>query len=190
MSTNITSVSPAHLHLIRSQGEKVDLVDVRTPAEYRAGHALGAQLVPLDELGPETLSQHVKRPGAGRESTLYLLCKTGLRAQQAAERLGKAGYRNLALVEGGTEAWEEAGLPMQRCGKAMALERQVQIAIGVLLLLKVMLGFTLHELFFAATALVGTGLIVAGTTRWCGMAHLVAWMPWNRKGNCAEQASA
>ncbi len=190
MSTNITSISPEYLHTILSQGETVDLVDVRTPAEYRAGHAFGAKLVPLDELGPETISQHVKQPGAGRDSTLYLLCKTGFRAQQAAERLGKAGYRNLALVEGGTKAWEEAGLPMQRCVKALALERQVQIAIGVLLLLKVMLGFTLHELFFAATALVGTGLIVAGTTRWCGMAHLVAWMPWNRKGNCAEQASA
>ncbi len=79
---------------------------------------------------------------------------------------------------------------MQRCGKAIALERQVQIAIGLLLVLKVVLGFTLHELFFAATAVVGTGLIVAGITRWCGMARLVALMPWNKRVNCAEQASA
>ncbi len=120
MSTNTSSVSPTHLHTMRSQGQNVDLIDVRTPAEYRVGHAFGAKLVPLDELRPETLSQYVKQPGAGRDSTLYLLCKTGSRAKQAAERLMKAGYRNLALVEGGTEAWEKAGLPMQRCGKAIA----------------------------------------------------------------------
>lgn len=190
MNTSTATVAPQRLHALWAQGESVELIDVRTPAEYRAGHAAGAKLVPLDELNPETLSKHVARPGAGRDRTLYLLCKSGSRAQQAAERLAKAGYRNLALVDGGTDAWDKAGLPMQRCGKTIALERQVQIAIGVLLVLKVMLGFTLHELFFAATALIGSGLIVAGTTRWCGMARLVALMPWNRKAGCPEQATA
>ena len=190
MNTSTATVPAQHLHALRAQGENVELIDVRTPAEYRAGHASGAKLVPLDELSPETLSKHGARPEGGRDSTVYLLCKTGSRARQGAERLAKAGYRNLALVDGGTEAWEKAGLPMQRCGKGIALDRQVQIAIGVLLVLKVMLGFTLHELFFAATALIGTGLIVAGTTRWCGMARLVALMPWNRKGNCAEHVTA
>ncbi len=190
MNTSASTVAPRQLHALRAQGENVDLIDVRTPAEYRAGHASGARLVPLDELSPENVTEHASRPGAGRDRTLYLLCKTGSRARQAAERLANAGFSNLALVDGGTEAWEQAGLPMQRCGKAIALERQVQIAIGVLLVLKVVLGFTLHELFFAATAVVGTGLIVAGITRWCGMARLVALMPWNRRANCAEQASA
>lgn len=46
------------------------------------------------------------------------------------------------------------------------------------------------ELFFTATALIGAGLILAGTTRWCGMARLVALMPWNRKINCVGHASA
>jgi len=44
----------------------------------------------------------------------------------------------------------------------MSLERQVQIAIGSMLMLKVLLGFSVHELFFA---MIGIGLIVAGTTR-------------------------
>jgi hypothetical protein len=64
----------------------------------------------------------------------------------------------------------------------------VQIAIGSLLLLKVIFGFTLHELFFLTGALIGAGLIMAGVTRWCGMARLIALMPWNRNGNCAEKA--
>ena len=96
----------------------------------------------------------------------------------------------MTLVEGGTQRWEQLGLPVERCGKALSLERQVQIAIGSLLVMKVLLGFSVHELFFALTALIGVGLIVAGTTRWCGMAKLIARMPWNRTGNCPKQANA
>jgi hypothetical protein len=113
-----------------------------------------------------------------------------MRAQQAAERLIDAGYHNLALIEGGTQAWEKAGLPIRRCGNAISLERQVQIAIGMLLVLKVLFGFTVHELFFAAIPLIGAGLIVAGITKWCGMARLIALLPWNQSRNCSEQATA
>jgi hypothetical protein len=59
----------------------------------------------------------------------------------------------------------------------------------MLLILKVLFGFTIHELFFAATALVGAGLIVAGTTRWCGMERLIAMLPWNRNGACTGQTT-
>jgi len=79
---------------------------------------------------------------------------------------------------------------VRRCGRAITLERQVQIAIGSLLLLKVGLGFSVHELFFALAALLGAGLIAAGVTRRCGMTTLIARMPWNRNHNCPEQASA
>jgi len=72
----------------------------------------------------------------------------------------------------------------------LSLERQVQIVIGSLLVLKVVLGFSVHELFFALTAMIGVGLILAGTTRWCGMAKLISHMPWNRNTDCAQSASA
>ena len=189
MTSQVQSISPRRLEELRNQGQEVELIDVRTPAEYRAGHVLGSKLVPLDELGPETLEGQLNNPGAGHGDPLYLTCQSGYRAQQAADRLAAAGYRNLALIEGGTQAWEKAGLPMQRCGNAISMERQVQITIGLLLILKVVFGFTVHELFFAATAFIGTGLIVAGTTRWCGMARLIALLPWNRNGNCSEQAT-
>lgn len=93
------------------------------------------------------------------------------------------------LLEGGTEAWERSALPMRRCGQAISLERQVQIAVGALLILKVVFGFTVHELFFVAGALIGAGLITAGVTRWCGMARLLARLPWNRGRRCAEPAN-
>jgi rhodanese-related sulfurtransferase len=189
MSTRILSVTPEHLDALRRKGP-VTLVDVRTPTEYRAGHAAGARLVPLDELDPTTLVESLGDPALGRETTLYLTCQSGARASQAAARLAEAGYRNLAVLSGGTDAWQRAGLPMRRCSGAIALERQVQITVGLLLVLKVVFGFTVHELFFVAVAFLGAGLVVAGATRCCGLARLLALMPWNRAGDCADEAPA
>ena len=113
-----------------------------------------------------------------------------MRARQAAEKLQQAGYDNIVLLQGGTEAWEKSGLPMRRIDNAISLERQVQIAVGTLLILKVVFGFTIHEIFFVFSALIGAGLITAGLTRWCGMASLIARMPWNRTGCSAGEKPA
>jgi rhodanese-related sulfurtransferase len=181
------TTGPRALNDIIERGKRVHLIDVRTPAEYRAGHAAGAISIPLDQLTPDRIAQRLGDATAGHDSPVYLTCQSGLRAEQAAHRLMHAGIDNLYLVDGGTEAWSKADLPMQRCGNAIALERQVQIAIGALLVLKVLFGFTIHELFFAAIPLIGAGLIVAGLTRWCGMARLIAMMPWNKGSDCAKQ---
>jgi rhodanese-related sulfurtransferase len=190
MNTQIPSISPARLHSLQRQNPDVDIVDVRTPGEYRSGHIVGARLLPLDDLRPEILRAPCSdNTGPDAELTVYLTCHSGFRAGQAAERLVKAGHREVAVIEGGTQAWEKAGLPIKRCGSVISIERQVQIAIGSLIVLKVIFGFTVHELFFALGALVGSGLIVAGITRWCGMAQLIAHLPWNRGGGCTEKAT-
>lgn len=183
------TISPRSLHNQRTQGRPVHLIDVRTPAEYRSGHIHGATSIPLDELDREILRGHLGDDKAGRDRPLYLTCLSGDRARQAAEKLRQAGLENLYLVEGGTEAWRQAGLPMQRCGNVISLERQVQIALGTLLVLKVLFGFTINELFFAVIPLIGAGLIAAGITRWCGMARLLAMMPWNRRTDCSGQVT-
>jgi rhodanese-related sulfurtransferase len=194
MTASITTISPQHLHELRANGKEINLIDVRTPAEYRTGHAVGAKLVPLEDLDPEVLTSDLQQSGAGYEKPLYITCQAGFRAQQAAERLRSAGYRKLVLIEGGTEAWQKAGLPMELSGNPSSLangnvisvERQVQIAIGVLLVLKVFFGFTIHELFFAMIPLIGVGLIFAGATRWCGMARLVGMLPWNHNSTSSK----
>ena len=188
MNALAETISPEELRALQMQGHETAVFDVRTPAEYRAGHAPGATLLPLDEINADTVAAHDQFMGTASAERCYLLCRSGSRAEQAAQRLSHYGIKNLTLVAGGMEAWEKAGLPTQSCGKAISLERQVQIAIGSLLLAKVVFGFTVHELFFAATALIGAGLIVAGTTRWCGMARLIARLPWNRARGCPEGA--
>ena len=95
MTNNVRSISPQQLHAIWQEGEKINLIDVRTSAEYRAGHIAGAKLIPLDELSSKTLVTDEQYAGAGHEQPLYLTCQAGQRAQQAAERLVDAGYQNL-----------------------------------------------------------------------------------------------
>ena len=50
-----------------------------------------------------------------------------------------------------------------------------------MILVGVVLGFALSPVWFGLAAFVGAGLTVAGTTGWCGMARLLAVMPWNRR---------
>ncbi|MDX1335304.1 MAG: rhodanese-like domain-containing protein [Gammaproteobacteria bacterium] len=185
----INTISPQSLDSLLNREGPATLIDVRTPAEYRAGHAKGAISIPLDDLQPEKLSGLLGDKRLGHEQPLFLTCQSGIRAGKAAERLKAAGFTNLFLLQGGTQAWNRAGLPMQRCGSAMSLERQVQIVIGMLLVLKVFFGFTVNELFFAAIPIIGAGLIVAGITRWCGMARLIAMMPWNQGTDCSKQVT-
>jgi rhodanese-related sulfurtransferase len=117
---------------------------------------------------------------ASSEAPLYLICRTGTRAQQAWKRLHDAGFAQVVCVEGGTEAWEQAGLPVVRGRGVIALDRQVRIAAGLLVLLGVGLSILVHPAWIALSAFVGAGLVFAGITDTCGMAMLLAKMPWNQ----------
>jgi rhodanese-related sulfurtransferase len=169
----ITTCSPSEAHQRHAAGT-AHLVDVRTAAEYRGVHAVEAALIPLDQLDCATLAAGVP---AGR--TLHLLCKSGARARMAAQRLAAAGI-TCTVVEGGTDAWIAAGLPVVRGKATMSLERQARIGAGVLVLIGVTLGFTVHPYWFGLAGLVGAGLTFAGLTDICLMGMLFARMPWNR----------
>jgi rhodanese-related sulfurtransferase len=154
----------------------VDVIDVRTPVEFRAMHMVGARNVPLDSLDPHVVME--QRNGAN--DPLYLICQSGGRGAAACRKFCDAGYANVVNVEGGTQAWVEAGLPVERGNKSISLERQVRIAAGSLVLIGTVLGFFVHPYFLALTAFIGAGLLFAGLTDTCGMAMLLAKMPWNQ----------
>jgi rhodanese-related sulfurtransferase len=158
-----------------------ELIDVRTPAEYAQVHAEGARLIPLDSLDPRAFMTARGPSSAGRP--VFVLCQSGGRAAKAVERFRQAGFNDVAFVEGGTVAWERAGLPVVRGeGKVISLERQVRIAAGSLVLLGATLGWLVHPVFFGLCAFIGAGLVFAGVTDWCGMGMLLARMPWNKRG--------
>ncbi|MCS6978349.1 MAG: rhodanese-like domain-containing protein [Gemmatales bacterium] len=178
MSVKTIDVQELREKMLR--GEKVELLDVRTPAEFQEIHVPGANLVPLDRLDPKTFM-------AGRNGStepLYILCRSGNRARKACEKFLAAGFDNVVCVEGGTLAWEKAGFPVNRGRKVISLERQVRIAAGLLVVVSSLLGFFVHPYFIAIAAFVGAGLIFAGITDTCGMAMILARMPWNQAGGC------
>ena len=129
---SIATISPAKLAELAREGRKIELIDVRTPVEFREVHLEFARNVPLDQLDPKVLLQ--ARNGSDSEP-LYVICKSGGRGQQACEKFIKAGFTKVVNVEGGTTACIAAGLPVVRGKKAMSLERQVRIAAGSLVLL-------------------------------------------------------
>ena len=173
----VSSIQPRELTEQIQAGRTIELVDVRTPVEFRELHVEFARNLPLDQLDPAKVMQ--ARNGTAAEP-LYIVCKSGGRGKQACEKFQQAGFTNVVNVEGGTLACEQAGLPMVRGQKAMSLERQVRIAAGSLVLLGVTLGWFVHPAFFGLSAFVGAGLVFAGITDTCGMGMLLARMPWNQ----------
>jgi rhodanese-related sulfurtransferase len=178
--TVVQTVQPSELRQLQSQGTPIDLIDVRTPAEFASVHAQGAKLVPLDQLNPSAV---MASRAASPDQPLYVICRSGARAAKACEAFASAGFSNVISVEGGTDAWERAGLPVVR-GKrtVMSLERQVRVGAGVLVLLGAVLGWLVHPALHGLSAFVGAGLLFAGITDWCGMGLLLARMPWNQRG--------
>jgi len=175
---SIESVRPELVAERIKKGERIHLVDVRSPAEFHAVHAVGAILSPLDALNPRQLAQ---RLDLSSNSPVALLCASGNRAKKAAEKFLAEGIPNCLVVEGGTQAWEAAGLPAIKGKGVISIERQVRIGAGAMILAGVLLGHFVHTGWYFLSGFVGCGLIFAGVTDWCGMGLFLAKMPWNQK---------
>jgi len=165
-------VAPAELKTMLDRDEAI-LIDVREPVEHARESIEPSRLVPLSEFDAGALPE-----ADGR--TVVVHCNTGNRSRQA---IGKLGGRvdDVAELEGGIQAWKQAGLPTRFNPKApISIMRQVQITAGSLVLLGVVLGAFVSPWFLVLSGFVGAGLTFAGVSGWCGMATLLGRMPWNR----------
>lgn len=151
---------------------EITLIDVREPMEYASGHISGSLNVPLSRITEAHLPS----------GPLVLVCQSGKRSTKALAQLLQQGHPHpLADLEGGVPAWQQAGLPLRKLnGAPLPLMRQVQIAAGSLVLLGLILSNTVAPAWILLTWFVGAGLTFAGITGFCGMARLLAAMPWNR----------
>lgn len=164
------TVTPIEARRLIEGGAK--LVDIRDRDEYARSHIPGAVNVPL------TGMDHLDTNGCA----VVFHCRSGMRTQANAERLAAAaGGAPCYVIAGGLDGWRRAGQDVV-CDRRRPLElmRQVQLVAGALILTGVGLGFLVAPGFFLLSAFVGAGLMVAGATGWCGMAHLLRHMPWNR----------
>ncbi len=171
----VATISPAELK--QKPSHEIDLIDVRTPAEFQEVHIEFARNIPLDQLKPEVIRS--QKTGEAN-MPVYFICRSGSRGRMACEKLSTAGMENVVNVEGGTEAAVEAGLPVVRGKKVMSLERQVRILAGFLVFVGSVLGFALSPYWLVLPAFIGAGLVYAGISDTCGMGMMLAKMPWNQ----------
>jgi rhodanese-related sulfurtransferase len=158
------------------------MLDVREYPEYAEAHVPGGRLLPLGELR--------RRPElAGKWGEVLLLCRSGRRATEAAEILSRFGSVQPIVIEGGIEAWKQAGYPVAQEKGPISLERQVRIAAGALVVAGLLLDFALPGARLLS-GFVGAGLIVAGVTDTCAMGLLLAKLPWNRRKGAAATCTA
>jgi len=157
-------------------GVQAQLIDVRSTSEFASGHIPQAVNIPMDEIEGrlEDLA-----PGP-----LVLICQAGKRARMTAALLEPCG-REIAILDGGTNAWVEAGLPLVRSVRARwSLERQVRLGAGLLTLTGAALSLTVDVRWAFLSAFAGLGLTFAGLTDFCPMAILLGKMPWNARSRC------
>ena len=91
--TKVDSISTAELE--NKLKENIQLIDVRTPGEFRRGHIKNAKNIPLNKIGNFT-------PIADKKT--YVLCHSGARSKLAAKKLKKRGF-DVVNVKGGMHAW-------------------------------------------------------------------------------------
>lgn len=166
---SLTPISAADAQSMIAKGAA--LVDIREPDEHARARIPGARSMPLARL------EKIQNVPA-----VIWHCRSGMRTQANAGALAENSGCDAYFLEGGLDAWRKAGLPVLENRHApLEIMRQVQITAGLLVLSGVILGFAVNPAFFGLSAFVGAGLMFAGISGWCGMARLLALMPWNRR---------
>ena len=100
------SISPAELQARREAGTAPVVIDVRSAEEFAAGHIPGALHIPFAEVA--TRISEVAAPDG-----VALYCMVGPRARLGEQALLESGYTEVLHIEGGMQAWEASGLPIE-----------------------------------------------------------------------------
>lgn len=180
-----TNLSPKQAEELLKSGEAI-LIDVREGELFKDEHIIYASSLPLDQV-----TQQLATLGAQSKKIIFQ-CMKGMKSAQACE-LAKALGDKIYSLDGGIEAWKAAGLPVLTatsgnscstttggCMGKLSIVRQMQITLGIVLLLiyllaKVGLGFLIYLI-----PIIGIVLIIAGIVGCCPIMKILAQMPWNK----------
>lgn len=145
-------------------------LDVRSAAEFAIDHIPGSINIPMEQI--ESRIDDVP------DGPLVLVCEGGKRAQIVAQWLRER--RQVSVLNGGMRLWRRAGFPTVACAPCRwSLERQVRLGAGLLTLLGALLAVFVNGSWVYLPMFIGAGLTFAGLTNLCGMAIVLAKMPWN-----------
>jgi rhodanese-related sulfurtransferase len=172
----LAPIAPADAKALVESGRAV-LIDIREPMEHARERIVGAHSAPLSKLAADAIAAAAQ---AGEPAVIFH-CQSGNRTAANAARLGEVSPADAYILAGGLNAWKSAGLPVAVNRKApLELMRQVQIGAGSLAALGAVLALAVSPWFVLLSGFVGAGLVVAGATGFCGMARILAKMPWNK----------
>jgi rhodanese-related sulfurtransferase len=172
-------VAPAELRSWLAAPVAPRILDVRSPVEFETVHIPGSYNVPLD-----TLREHREDLARHLDDHVVLVCRSGMRAQQAEQAFAGVGLPNVHVLEGGVTAWESDGGEVTRGEARWDLERQVRLVAGGIVLAAGLGSLAVPRLKWLATG-VGAGLVTAAVTDTCMMGLALSKLPYNRgAGSC------
>jgi rhodanese-related sulfurtransferase len=105
----IKHIRPTDLFMLRQESGAITVIDVREPDEFQIVSTTFSENVPLSTFDAAAIAEKF-----GKQTSLYLLCRSGRRSYKAAELLAAAGCTALYNVDGGILEWEAEGLPVVR----------------------------------------------------------------------------
>ncbi|WP_199610402.1 rhodanese-like domain-containing protein [Flocculibacter collagenilyticus] len=107
--SQISAVSTQQLTLLVNKEDGV-VVDIRSADEFKKGHIAGAKHVPLTKIQQNELAKLENH----KSNPIIVVCNAGMSAAGAANTLFKTGFTNVHLLQGGMNAWINAGLPVAK----------------------------------------------------------------------------
>ncbi|WP_045858405.1 rhodanese-like domain-containing protein [Teredinibacter purpureus] len=175
-----TRISATDFNALRSApSAELTIVDLRSPAEIQHENIDHCIQIPFQCLSTTAVNDKISVEQLD-DKRVFLLCQSGMRADAAVRQLGVLAPLKWVIIDGGLNAIKAAGGHVNKGAKTtISLERQVRITAGLAILCGVILGMNMHPNFFYIAAFVGAGLTFAGITNRCGLAFLIARMPWN-----------
>lgn len=181
--TTSPTMTPAELRDAMTSGTPPTVVDVRSGAEYASVHIRGSYNVPLP-----LLAEHGEEFASRLPGQVVLICQSGNRARQACERLSAAGVDrdSVTVLDGGIAGYEAAGGEVVRGKGVWAMDRQVRMAAGSLVLVGVTASKLISPKFAYLAGAIGAGLTYSAASNSCAMAAALSTMPWNRSADEPE----
>jgi rhodanese-related sulfurtransferase len=180
-----TTLAPQTLREWITKHEDLIVIDVRSAAEFETQHIRGSYNVPLP-----LLSEHTEDLAERLGKRVVLVCQSGVRAEQARQRLDGAGMPSALILEGGVPAFAAAGGDVVRGAQRWALERQVRMAAGGLVLAGLVAGKFVSPKLRGLSGAIGAGLAFSAATNTCAMGNALSKMPWNKTASEPTAADA
>ena len=178
--TNAPTIAPSDLREAMDSDTPPTVIDVRSGAKFSSAHIRGSYNVPLP-----LLAEHGEEFASRLPGQVVLICQSGARAQQANERLESVGVDpdTVTVLDGGIAGYESAGGEIVRGKGAWAMDRQVRMIAGSLVLAGVTASKLLSPKFVYLAGAIGAGLTYSAASNTCAMGAALSKMPWNRSAD-------